>query len=290
MVYRAKIRSLIFAAVLVLASSLMGSAIPGAHASDEPIKVGAPIPITGPFASDGFVMEKAEKLAIADINAQGGLLGRQIEMIVYDIGDLTPDKLQAAALNLVEQEEVHVLINGYGGMGPDIPAFCPYDVPYLHVDGPEYVIDLAEQMGCNNIYMFIRHGCELRRDHVSPADADGPRILEQETGHHPGAVRLGNRDDGRCDRRGRGARLGGRPEGAGRLRHQRVGTDPHQAPRGSTRRDLLRVPGPGGRERPRRSVQHRPGQGGLSSTSATPGPSRPSTRSSRGGSPTACWA
>ena len=118
MVYRARKISLICAAFLVLAGSLMGSVIPGAHASDEPIKVGAPIPITGPFASDGFVMEKAEKLAIADINAQGGLLGRQIEMIVYDIGDLTPDKLQAAALNLVEQEEVHVLINGYGGMGP----------------------------------------------------------------------------------------------------------------------------------------------------------------------------
>jgi len=155
MVHRAKIKPLICAAVLLLAGSLMGSGIPGAHASDEPIKVGAPIPITGPFASDGFVMEKAEKLAIADLNAQGGLLGRQIEMIVYDIGDLTPDKLQAAALNLVEQEEVHVLINGYGGMGPDIPAFCPYDVPYLHVDGPEYVINLAEQMGCKNIYMFI---------------------------------------------------------------------------------------------------------------------------------------
>ena len=79
------------------------SAILGAQASDEPIKLGAPIPITGPFASDGFVMEKAEKLAIAEINAQGGLLGRQIEMIVFDIGDLTPDKLQAAALNLVEK-------------------------------------------------------------------------------------------------------------------------------------------------------------------------------------------
>ena len=155
MVYRAKIKSLICAAILVLADSLMGSAVPGAQANAEPIKVGAPIPITGPFASDGFVMEKAEKLAIAEINAQGGLLGRQVEMIVFDIGDLTPDKLQAAALNLVEREKVNVLINGYGGMGPDIPAFCPYDVPYLHVDGPAYVVDLWTQMGCKNIYMFI---------------------------------------------------------------------------------------------------------------------------------------
>jgi ABC-type branched-subunit amino acid transport system substrate-binding protein len=138
-----------------LAGSLLGSATFGFQANAEPIKVGAPIPITGPFASDGFVMEKAEKLAIDELNAQGGLLGREIEMIVFDIGDLTPDKLQAAALNLVEREKVNVLINGYGGMGPDIPAFCPYDVPYLHVDGPAYVVELWTQMKCENIFMFI---------------------------------------------------------------------------------------------------------------------------------------
>lgn len=155
MVLRAKLKSLNWTAFLILAGSLLGSVTFGFQANAEPIKFGAPIPITGPFASDGFVMEKGLKLAIAEINEQGGLLGRQIEMIVFDIGDLTPDKLQAAALNLVEREQVNVLINGYGGMGPDIPAFCPYDVPYLHVDGPAYVVDLWTQMGCNNIFMII---------------------------------------------------------------------------------------------------------------------------------------
>ena len=155
MVLRVKIISLTWTVFLIFAGSLLGSAAFGFQANAEPIKVGAPIPITGPFASDGFVMEKAEKLAIAELNAQGGLLGREIEMIVFDIGDLTPDKLQAAALNLVEREKVHVLINGYGGMGPDIPAFCPYQVPYLHVDGPAYVVELWTQMGCKDIFMFI---------------------------------------------------------------------------------------------------------------------------------------
>jgi ABC-type branched-subunit amino acid transport system substrate-binding protein len=155
MALRSKIISLTWSGFLILAGAFLGSAVLVLEAKAEPIKVGAPIPITGPFASDGFVMEKAEKLAIAELNAQGGLLGREIEMIVFDIGDLTPDKLQAAAVNLVERENVNVLINGYGGMGPDIPAFCPYDVPYLHVDGPAYVVRLWTQMKCGNIFMFI---------------------------------------------------------------------------------------------------------------------------------------
>jgi len=100
-------------------------------------------------------MEQALKLGIAELNAQGGLLGRTIEMIVFDIGDLTPDKLQAAGIYLVEKENVDVLINGYGGMGPDIPAFCQYPVPYLHVDGTANVIELRNQMNCENIFMII---------------------------------------------------------------------------------------------------------------------------------------
>lgn len=121
--------------------------------ADEPIKLGAPIPVTGPYSSDGGVMQKAIKLAVEDLNAKGGLLGRQIEMIEFDIGDLTPDKLQASAINLIDKQGVNVLINGYGGMGPDYPAFCPYDVPYIHNDGTSNVIEMARQMECNNVFM-----------------------------------------------------------------------------------------------------------------------------------------
>ncbi len=118
----------------------------------DTIKVGAPIPQTGPFASDGTVMEKAIKLAVDDINAAGGLLDRQLEVVYFDIGELTPDKLQAAAVNLIDRNAVDVVITGYGGFGPDIPAFCPYDVPFIHVDAFSSVVDLMNSMGCSNIF------------------------------------------------------------------------------------------------------------------------------------------
>jgi branched-chain amino acid transport system substrate-binding protein len=118
----------------------------------DSISLGAPIPLTGYFASDGETMEQAINLAVGEINAKGGLLGREVEVVTFDIGDLTPDKLAAAAANLIERQGVSALINGYGGMGPDIPAFCPYGIPYIHNDAVAGVIDLAERMRCNAIF------------------------------------------------------------------------------------------------------------------------------------------
>ncbi len=139
------------AVAAVVAASFLGTSV--VAQDGEPIIVGAPIPITGPFASDGIAMRMGLELAIDEVNASGGLLGRPLEMNVFDIGDLTPDKLQAAGNNLVARNEAQVLINGYGGMGPDIPAFCDYQVPYINNNATTNVISLRANLGCDNIFM-----------------------------------------------------------------------------------------------------------------------------------------
>ena len=94
-------------------------------ASADPITLGAPIPLTGYFAADGATMEQAINLAVGEINAGGGVLGNEVEVVTFDIGDLTPDKLSAAAANLIERKGASVLINGYGGMGPGYSSILP---------------------------------------------------------------------------------------------------------------------------------------------------------------------
>jgi len=136
----------------VAAATLAAASLAGPAVAEDTIGLGAPIPLTGYFAADGETMEHAIRLAVDEINADGGLLGKQVEVITFDIGDLTPDKLTAAASNLIEREGVSVLINGYGGMGPDIPAFCPYDIPYIHNDAVTSVVELTERMGCGAIF------------------------------------------------------------------------------------------------------------------------------------------
>jgi len=138
---------------LIVVLSIISVAALAQMSFADTIRVGAPIPVTGPFSSDGKAMEKGLQLAVEKINSNGGLLGKKLELLVFDIGDLTPDKLQASATSLVEKNKVHVLINGYGGMGPDIPAFCPYKVPYIHNDATSNVVELRNRMKCKNILM-----------------------------------------------------------------------------------------------------------------------------------------
>jgi branched-chain amino acid transport system substrate-binding protein len=131
-------------------AAIVGSASLTARA--DTIKIGAPIPQTGPFASDGGVMEKAIKLAVEDLNKAGGVLGQQVEVTFFDIGDLSPDKLQAAAANLIDRGKADFIVTGYGGFGPDIPAFCPQGVPFMHNDAFTSVVDMMNSMGCTAIF------------------------------------------------------------------------------------------------------------------------------------------
>ncbi len=99
--------------------------------ADDVIKVGAPDPLTGYYASDGNVMLEATQLAVADLNAQGGLLGRKLKVVSFDIEDMLPEKLIAAAEVLVVKEKADLIVTACSAMGPDYQAFGKYDVPYI---------------------------------------------------------------------------------------------------------------------------------------------------------------
>lgn len=50
----------------------------------DPIKIGASLPLTGNFSVSGQKHKEGYELCVSEINANGGLLGRQIELIVSD--------------------------------------------------------------------------------------------------------------------------------------------------------------------------------------------------------------
>ena len=53
-------------------------------AADGPIKIGVQAPITGEYAAEGQGIENGVRLLVKQQNAAGGLLGRQIEVVVCD--------------------------------------------------------------------------------------------------------------------------------------------------------------------------------------------------------------
>src|SRR3954449_6663758 len=77
----------------------------------RPIKVGVITDMTGPLSFLGTANANVAKMVINDVNAKGGLLGRQIELCLED--SATIDSVaEAKATKLVEHDDVDVILGG----------------------------------------------------------------------------------------------------------------------------------------------------------------------------------
>jgi len=83
----------------VIATAIAKPAI----AAKEPIQIGYLPALTGPSSSTGVGMNRGNQLAIEEINAAGGIDGRQIELIVRDTQS-DPTKAVNAAAELVHSK------------------------------------------------------------------------------------------------------------------------------------------------------------------------------------------
>ena len=143
---------------LAIALPLAGCA-PGAQptpkAEVEPIKVGAPLPMTGPMAADGVGYFQGISLAVDEINAKGGLLGRPLELVLFDIIDMAPERLELAADQLVGRDKVESAHGGWSGWGGDVKAFGKYDITYFMYDESESSRDvMVSDPAYSNIWML----------------------------------------------------------------------------------------------------------------------------------------
>jgi branched-chain amino acid transport system substrate-binding protein len=82
---------------------------PTAAATAGPIKIGAIYNLTGAQASLDVPSAKGAKLAIKEINAAGGVLGRPIQLDLYD-GKTDASTIRKAALQLTESDQVVAML------------------------------------------------------------------------------------------------------------------------------------------------------------------------------------
>jgi len=79
--------------------------------SAQNIKIGALAPLTGFAAADGASVKNSLKLAVDHINASGGVLGKHVEVVLYD-DHADPKEATALARKLIEQDEVKAFVAG----------------------------------------------------------------------------------------------------------------------------------------------------------------------------------
>ena len=96
-------------ATRLLASLLTGLLLIGCEPVEPPpIKIGVLHSLSGPMANSETPLVDAIQLAIDDINATGGVLGRPLEAQVVD-GASDPDKFASSALALINATSVPVI-------------------------------------------------------------------------------------------------------------------------------------------------------------------------------------
>jgi branched-chain amino acid transport system substrate-binding protein len=122
-------RQALASAAAVLATSVARPAI----AAKEPIKVGYLPALTGPSSSTGIGINRGIQLAVQEINAAGGMDGRQIELIVRDTQS-EPTKAVNGAAELTHSEKVGVVFGpvNSGESLAVVPLLARANIPQLH--------------------------------------------------------------------------------------------------------------------------------------------------------------
>lgn len=120
--------------------------------AEDTIKFGLIASLSGPSAKSGEAITRGLTIAINEINASGGLLGKQVELIRRD-DEANPGKGVVAARELIQREGVAVL---FGGLQTPVSlAIVPFvnqeKVPYM---GPWAAGTPITKNGAEENYVF----------------------------------------------------------------------------------------------------------------------------------------
>jgi branched-chain amino acid transport system substrate-binding protein len=106
-------------------------AVGTAAANADTVKIGVPVPLSGPYASAGVDVLNAAKLAADKINAAGGVLGKQVVIIGED--DACDAQQGVEAAQKLVDAGVAIVAGGYcsGAALPELSALHRAGIPYI---------------------------------------------------------------------------------------------------------------------------------------------------------------
>lgn len=124
------------------------TAAPSAATGDK-IRIGGGFALTGDESALDLPAANGAKLAVKEINAAGGVLGRQIELIVHD-SQYKMDVTAQTAKQFVEQDKVQAMI-GYTDTDSVLaagPSFQSAGIPFITVGAtsPKIPAQVGDQM------------------------------------------------------------------------------------------------------------------------------------------------
>jgi branched-chain amino acid transport system substrate-binding protein len=126
-------RRTILKAGLALGAMQVASPFVVKSLADEPVKIGLDNPLTGTFAALGKNELIGAQLAIEQINANGGILGRQVELLVEDSTSGDTATAVQKALKLIERDKVDFLIGNINSALAQAMANTSFQKGVFHI-------------------------------------------------------------------------------------------------------------------------------------------------------------
>jgi len=140
--------------VLALLGVFAVMGLAAAAAAEDVIKIGHLAALTGDWAAYGQTEVNSAKLAVEEINAKGGVLGKKLQLVPYDFRTRPEDAVNAFR-RMAENDKV-VAVIGANGSGINIataPLADKYKVPQIGTVSTNLLVTVDEK-GVLHPYMF----------------------------------------------------------------------------------------------------------------------------------------
>jgi branched-chain amino acid transport system substrate-binding protein len=115
-------------------SSSSGSQASGGGTSKSPITIGASLSLTGDFAADGQAFQKGYELWAKDVNAKGGIMGRQVKLTILN-DTSSPDQAVTNYQTLINSDHVDLTFGPFSSLLTTPASAVAARAGYAFVEG-----------------------------------------------------------------------------------------------------------------------------------------------------------
>jgi branched-chain amino acid transport system substrate-binding protein len=153
MLHRLKSRVLSgIAAAVAAVAMLTGAAM---AQSNEPIRIGFSMALTGPLAANGKQTLLGMKIWEEEINAKGGLIGRPVKLVYYD-DQSNPSTVPGIYTKLLDVDKVDLVISGYATnmIAPAMPIVIQRKKTFVSLFG----LDVNSEFKYKNYFSVLPTG------------------------------------------------------------------------------------------------------------------------------------
>ena len=143
--------------------AVTGGLLSALASAQEPIRIGAFLSSTGPAAFLGDPELKTLELYVDKLNADGGVIGRKLQLVAYDsTGDA--EKARTFVKRLIEQDKVDIIVGGSttGGTMAAVPLVEAAGMPFISLAGAVVIVEPVkkwvfktphtDRMACEKIF------------------------------------------------------------------------------------------------------------------------------------------